>query len=111
VVAVLLLAGLASGCSDDQCHGQVYRPDLGEPGASTPIGALEVWLGSHGGIDHEPPDDGWIVEDPGVEDADRVVITNDDGDGWWVATVRTDDGGYVVSEATDRASGCEEQLS
>ncbi len=111
LAVVLLLGGLAAGCSDDQCHGQVYRPDLARSGAPTPIRALEVWLGTHGGIDQDPPVEGWIVEDPGTEDAERVVITNDEGDGWWVATVRTDDGGYVVSEATDHASGCEEQLS
>lgn len=108
---VVLLAGLTSGCSGDQCHGQAYRPDLGQAGSATPIRALEVWLGSHQGMDREPPDDGWTVHDPGQEDAERVIITNDDGAGWWVATVRTDSGGYVVSEATDRASDCKGKLS
>lgn len=110
VLLALVVVLLAPGCSRDGCPGTAYRPDLSVSGAETPIRALEVWLGTHEGFG-EPPDEGWIVEDPGKADADRVVITNDDGDGWWVATVRTDEGGYVVSEATDHSAGCEDELS
>lgn len=109
-VALVLLVGLlASGCSDDDsCRGRAYQPDLSVAGEPTPIRALEVWLGSHEGFD-QPPDDGWVVQDEG--DPERVVITNDADDGWWVATVRTEDGGYVVGEATDDAARCGDQLS
>ena len=110
--ALLLTLGLLTGCSgSDGCTGHAYHPDLAQDGAKTPIQALEVWLGSHEGFDGQPPDRGWVVEDTGAKDAARVVLTNDEGDGWWVSTVRTDAGGYVVDQATDDAGGCGDELS
>jgi hypothetical protein len=115
-VAVLLLAGIAlAGCSDSDggkggdCTGSAYQPDLSEKGARSPIVALEDWLGTDPKLP-DPPDDGWTVQDSGAKAPDLVVIRNDaDGDGeddWWVGVVRTDDGGWVVEQATDDASGC-----
>ncbi|HEU5037008.1 MAG TPA: hypothetical protein VFT70_08380 [Nocardioides sp.] len=110
--ALLLVLAALTGCSDDDgCAGRSYDPDLGQAGAETPIAALEDWLDTHEGITTEPPDDGWTVEDSGEEDPARVVITNEDGHGWWVATVRTGSGGYVVDEATADAASCGDQLS
>lgn len=109
LLALMLTTGTATACSrDDGCAGQVYHPDLGAGGATSPIDALEVWIESVDDFDPPPPVDGWFVQEADDPQADRVEITNDDGDGWWVATVRTDDGGYVVSEATDEASGCDD---
>lgn len=112
LLSLLLALGLVTGCSGgDGCTGHAYHPDLGQDGAKTPIQALETWLGSHEGFDAQPPDRGWIVEDTGAKDPATVVLTNDEGDGWWVSAVRTDSGGYVVAEATDDASGCGDELS
>ena len=112
VLAMVLASVLLAGCSgSDSCTGQAYHPDLGTSGAETPIRALEAWLGTHGGITREPPDDGWAVQDTGEKDPQTVVITNEDGDGWWVSVARTDDGTYVVAQATDDASHCEGKLS
>lgn len=107
-----LTLGLVTGCSGgNDCTGRAYHPDLGQAGAKTPIQALETWLGNHEGFAAQPPDRGWVVEDSGVKDPATVVLTNDEGDGWWVSTVRTDSGGYVVAEATDDATGCADELS
>ncbi len=112
-----LLAGLLAlvlgltGCSgDDGCAGQGYQPDLDGAGAKTPIQALETWLGGHEGLP-EPPDAGWIQQDSGDPKADEIVITNDNGHGWWVSTAKTSQGGWVVTEATDDATGCGDELS
>jgi hypothetical protein len=111
LVAAVLTTVLVSGCSgDDGCAGTAYHADLDQDGATTPIQALETWLGTHDSFD-QPPDEGWIVQDSGAADAATVVITNDDGDGWWVSTVRTNAGGYVVDEATDDAQGCGDEIS
>ena len=109
---VLVLGVLVTGCSggDDDCSGRAYHPSLDQQGSETPIRALEVWLGSHEGFDQQPPDAGWIQQDTGEEDPARVVLTNEDGDGWWVSTVRTSSGGYVVEQATDNASSCGDEL-
>ena len=110
--AVVLAAALVTGCSgsDDDCTGHAYHPSLDQDGSKTPIAALEVWLGDHGGFDQEPPDEGWVQQDTGEKDPARVVIRNEDGDGWWVSTVRTTSGGYVVEQATDHATACGDQL-
>ncbi|WP_028638254.1 hypothetical protein [Nocardioides sp. URHA0032] len=111
-LAVLLTGILVTGCSgDDDCTGRAYHASLDQDGAKSPIQALEVWLGSHEGFDQAPPDEGWTVKDQGDKDPAAVVITNVEGDGWWVSAVRTTSGGYVVNEATDAASGCEDELS
>lgn len=112
LLALALAAALVTGCSgsDDGCSGRAYHESLDQKGSKTPIQALEVWLGNAEGFDHQPPDKGWIVQDPGEKDPKAVVLTNDDAD-WWVKAVRTDSGGYVVDEATDDASGCKDRLS
>jgi hypothetical protein len=108
-VAAVLATGLLAGCSsDDDCTGRAYHPALDQQGAETPIGALEAWLGSHEGFGEEPPDEGWIQQDSGQEDAATVVLTNDD---WWVSAVRTSSGGYVVAQATDDAADCGDELA
>lgn len=99
------------GCSDDEgCDGQSYRPDLGQEGAESPIAALSQWLGSPDGLPDPPTDADWTVQDTGEEDPSTVVITHHDGDGWWVSTVRTEGGGWVVSAATDDAADCADEL-
>ena len=107
-----LLLGMASGCSADDagCRGETYELDLGAEGAQSPILALQDWLGAHEGLG-EPPGEGGVVQETGEADPDRVVLTNEDGDGWWVSAVRTDDGGYVVDQATDDWASCEDDLS
>ena len=109
-----LLTGLLAltlgltGCSgDEDCQGASYHPDLGQEGAKTPIQALEAWLGTHGDLP-EPPDEDWIQADSGDPKADEVVLTNEDGDGWWVSASRTSPGGWVVTQATDDATGCDD---
>lgn len=100
-----------TGCSDDSdCEGQAYHPDLTEDGAESPIQSLEAWLGTHEGLP-KPPVENWIVVDSGEATPTEVVIKNDDGDGWWVSAARTSSGGWVVSEATDNAADCEDELS
>ena len=112
LASLLVTTALVAGCSgDDGCSGTAYHADLGQEGAKTPIQALEAWLGTHEGFDQEPPDEGWTIEDSGAKDPAEVVITNEDGDGWWVSALRTESGGYVVNEATDDATGCGDELS
>jgi len=114
LAAILLTAALAvplvAGCSEDGCEGRAYHPDLDQKGAESPIQALETWLGSHEGLP-EPPVENWIVIDSGEATPIAVVIENDEGDGWWVSAARTSSGGWVVSEATDDATACEDELS
>ncbi len=114
LAAILLTSVLAvplvAGCSEDGCEGQAYHPDLDQEGAESPIEALEMWLGGHEGLP-VPPVENWIVVDSGEAAPTAVVIKNDDGDGWWVSAARTSSGGWVVSEATDDATGCEDDLS
>jgi hypothetical protein len=100
-----------SGCSDDDtCRGQVYEVELDQAGAETPIEALEAWLGGgHDGL-AEPPDEDWIQTDSGDVQPDEVVLTNENGDGWWVSASRTSEDGWVVTHATDDASGCGDRL-
>lgn len=110
--AVLVLGMLVGGCSGDRsCRGQSYHPDRALDGARTPVGALDTWLDTHAGIAADPPVDGWVVHDAGEGEPNRVVITNDTGDGWWVTAVRTRSGGFVVDEATDDATACGDDLS
>ena len=106
-LSCVLLVALPTGCSDDGCAGQAYHPDLGEDGAETPIQALETWLGTHEGLP-EPPVEDWVITDEGAPAATEVVTTNDAGDGWYVTAARTDQGGWVVSSATDDAASCDE---
>jgi hypothetical protein len=107
----VLALTLFTGCSgDDGCEGEAYHPDLGTDGSKTPIASLEVWLGTHEGLP-DPPVENWIVVDSGEANAIEVVIKNDDGDGWWVTSARTDSGGWIVSSATDNAAACEDELS
>lgn len=112
-----LLAGLLavtlglSGCSDDaSCQGSNYDVDRDAPGQGSPIAALEEWLGTDSDL-ADPPDEDWILVDSGDEDADRAVLRNDNGDGWWVAVEKTSQGGWVVVKATDDATGCGDELS
>jgi len=110
LVLGLLLSGPVA-CGDDAgCHGNAYDPDLSAPGAETPIEALVAWLGTDTAFEELPADDGWIVQDGG-EDPERVIIEHDDGDGWWVSTVRTDDGGWAVDMATDDRETCGDRLA
>ena len=113
VLPVLLIAALVTGCSgsDGDCAGQAYHASADAKGAATPIEALEVWLGDPKGFDQPPPDEGWVVQDSGEDDADTVVLTNEAGHGWWVSAIRTTDGGYVVDQATDDATDCQDELS
>ena len=111
-----LLAGLLavtlglSGCSDDaDCQGSNYDVDLDSKGAGSPIAALEDWLGTDTDL-ADPPDEDWILVDPD-EKADRAVLRNDTGDGWWVAVRKTSQDGWVVTQATDDATGCGDELS
>lgn len=109
-----MLTTLVSGCTgDDGCAGQSYHADLTEKGAASPIDALNAWLAAPEGFDpgQLPPDDGWIVQGAEREDAAEVVMRNDTGAGWWVQAVRTDDGGYVIDEATDDWASCADELS
>lgn len=111
---LLALSALVSGCSDDgdDCQGATYDVDLSEKGAATPISALDEWLAAPEGMDDQPPKDDWIVQGGGDKDATEVEILNEDtDDGWWVHVVRTDDGGYVVDQATSNWSACEDELS
>lgn len=110
---VLVCAAVLSGCSGSgDCAGQTYDPDLDQAGAESPIVALQEWLGTHEGFEEEPPvDENWVVQDTGEQDAEEVVITHEDGDGWWVQTARTTAGGYVVVQATSELSSCEDELS
>jgi hypothetical protein len=98
-----------AGCSRDgsSCAGSTYHPDLAQAGAKSPIQALEAWLGTDTSLP-DPPDEGWVVQDSGAKDPARVMIENDDGDGWWVAAARTEAGGWVVEQATASASGCDD---
>jgi hypothetical protein len=112
-----LLTGLLAvtlgltGCSgDDDCRGQSYHPDLDSKGDGSPIAALETWLQRHEGLS-EPPDDDWIQVDSGDPEPDQVVIQNDTGDGWWVSVSRTSQDGWVVTQATDDATACGDELS
>ena len=108
-----LLATLLSACSgdSDDCAGQAYHPDLSEPGDETALDALNTWLDGSTGFEELPADDGWIFQDTGQADPDVVEIRNDEGDGWWVHVVRTDEGGYVVDQATDDWASCEDDLT
>jgi hypothetical protein len=111
---VVLLAALLSGCSGDGagCSGTSYEVDLSGKGAPSTIDALDAWLADPAGFDELPPKDDWIVQGGGDQEAEEVVILNEDtGDGWWVHLVRTDDGGYVVDQATDDWQSCEDELS
>ena len=99
---------LLSGCSDDDgCAGRNYQPDLSQQGAASPIEALEAWLSGDTGFATLPADDSWIQQNAGA-DATTVTIESDDGDGWWVRTVQTEDGGWVVDQATDQANDCDD---
>lgn len=112
--ALVLLAALLSGCSGegDDCAGTTYDVDLSAAGAETSIDALDAWLADPEGFDELPPKDDWVVQGGGDPEADEVEILNEDtGDGWWVHLVRTDDGGYVVDQATDDWTSCREELS
>ena len=113
VALLLLLTALTSGCSrDSDCTGQEYDVDASAEGAETPISALDAWLAAPEGFTEQPPKDDWIVQGGGEKDAPEVEILNEDtGDGWWVHVVRTDAGGYVVDQATDDWSSCEDDLS
>lgn len=110
---LLVLGALVTGCSEaEACAGQSYRPDLAEPGAEDPIGALDAWLAAPEGFDERPPNEDWIVQGGGAKDPAQVDILNEDtGDGWWVRVVRTDDGGYVVEQATNAWSSCADELT
>lgn len=110
---VLVSTTLLAGCSDaDDCAGQTYDADLDQAGAASPILALQDWLSTHEGFDEEPPlDENWVVRDTGEQDAEEVVITHEDGDGWWVQAARTSGGGYVVVQATSDFSACEDELA
>jgi hypothetical protein len=100
-----------SGCSDDAgCTGSTYQPDLDSTGEGSPIAALETWLGTDSDL-ADPPDDDWIQVDAGEADPARVVLKNDTGDGWWVVVRKTSQDGWVVSEATDDATACGDDLS
>ncbi len=112
LLATLLAVTLGlAGCSDDDaCQGQTYEEDLGQKGEKSPVDAVEVWLGGHEGLP-QPPDEGWVVVDDGSVDPAEVVLTNEDGDGWWVTASRTESGGWVVTQATDDAASCEGELS
>lgn len=115
-LAAILLSGalavpLLTGCgSGDGCAGEAYHPDLNQEGAETPIQSLDVWLNAPEGIDN-PPVENWIVVDSGDAEPTEVIITNDDGNGWWVSTVKTLKGGWVVSAATDDAAACGDELT
>lgn len=111
VLAALTLGLGPTGCAgDDPCQGATYDEDLGQQGARSPIEALEAWLGGHEGLP-APPDADWIQEDSGRTTADEVVLTNEDGDGWWVIASRTSPGGWVVTQATDGAAACGDELT
>ena len=106
--ALLLTALTTGGCSHDaerDCSGSTYQPDLDAKGATTPITALEDWLGTDADLP-DPPDDGWVVQDTGAKHPSSVVIINEDSHGWWVELTRTDPGGWVVEQATAKAQGC-----
>ncbi|GAA4364794.1 hypothetical protein GCM10023146_05820 [Nocardioides caricicola] len=109
LLSCVLLVALPTGCSDDGCSGRAYHPDLGADGSETPIQALDVWLSTHEGLS-EPPVEDWVVQDSGDPAATEVEITNESGDGWYVTVARTDQGGWVVSAATDDAEGCADEL-
>lgn len=114
-IAALLLGGalvltLPTGCSEEGCEGRAFHPDLDQEGAGTPIQALEQWLSS-GDVLPDPPVDDWVVVQTDEDDPAEVVMKNDAGEGWWVLAARTTDGGWVVSQATDDAAGCEDELS
>lgn len=100
-----------SSCSDGaDCQGSNYQADLDSSGAGSPIEALDDWLGTDADL-ADPPDDDWTQVDSGDPKADRIVLTNDTGDGWWVAVTRTSQDGWVVTKATDNATACGDQLS
>ena len=111
--ALVLLAALLTGCSGDgdDCAGQAYRPDLAQQGDEHPVDALNTWLSGATGFDELPDDDTWVMDDPGAAEAPEVVFRSDVGAGWWVHLARTDDGGYVVDQATDEWTSCEDELS
>lgn len=109
VLSAVLAGSLLTGCTDDQgCTGSSYYADLEQAGQQSPIDALDTWLGTDSDLP-DPPDDGWIVLDDETR-SDTVVITNADGDGWWVAVKETSPGGWIVDEATADASGCGDDL-
>lgn len=111
LLAALLAGSLVTGCSSDHgCDGRTYHPDLDQRGATSPISALDDWLGTDPKL-ADPPTEGWTVVDPGDAHATSVVITNETGDGWWVSAARTSPGGWVVDQATDDVKGCRGQLS
>lgn len=113
--AALLLSGslallLPMGCSsDDECQGKALHPDLEQEGDESPISALETWISGPDTFANPPAED-WIVVDSGEKNPAEVVIKNEAGDGWWVSVARTDQGGWVVSAATDNATDCEGEL-
>ena len=112
--ALALGAGLLTGCSGDDgdCAGATYDVDAATVGAKTPIDALDAWLANPVGFDDVPPNDEWFVQGGGAPGAAEVVILNEaTGDGWWVHVVRVDDGGYVVDQATDDWTSCQDELA
>jgi hypothetical protein len=113
VPALVLLVTPLSGCFGDDggCSGTSYEVDRSERGAASTIDALDAWLADPQGFDELPPRDDWIVQRGGEADAEEVVILNEaTGDGWWVHLVRTDDGGYLVDQATDAWRSCQDEL-
>ncbi|WP_460835309.1 hypothetical protein [Nocardioides hungaricus] len=113
--ALIVLAALVSGCSGDggggDCTGATYDVDLSEQGAATPIDALNDWLAGPEELGEPPSEETWTLQDTGQKDPDEVVIRSEDGAGWWVQAVRTDGGGWVVSQATNDWKSCQDELS
>ena len=100
-----------SGCSDGtDCKGSNYDVDLDAKGEGSPIAALEAWLGTDTDL-ADPPDEDWVVVDSGEEKPERAVLTNSTGDGWWVVARLTSQDGWVVTQATDDATACGDELS
>jgi hypothetical protein len=80
------------GCSAS-CHNVAYDVDLSQPGASSPIAAIDPWRDDGSQGMPSPPDGGWDV--PQDDEQAELTLLSSDGDGV-VDVMRTDDGGWVV---------------
>jgi hypothetical protein len=101
-VSVLALAGtgVLAGCSAT-CQNVAYDVNLSQPGADTPIGAIDKWRDDGSPGMPSPPENGWEV--PEDVDEDQLTLVNPDDD-WAIGVMRTQDGGWVLTSAQANCS-------
>ncbi len=93
----LLFAGVtATSACGATCQNVAYDVDPSQPGADTPLGAIDAWRNAGSEGMSSPPEDGWEVPDD--LDQEQLTLVNPEAD-WVVDLMRTEDGGWVVSSA------------